>query len=176
MSQNPPGLQTSPLPPPPPGPLGPPKVDMMASREMQAWIARLEAQHKTVGKRNRYLAVALALGIAILLAALGAVYRSAVGSYAGIDGLTVTRDPASQGRIGIRFDVRSPGKVVYQRTSGKIQTEVVDYFSKTGPVQRWWSWVYEPGKDINVTLWYRSGLLRTSATTGSSPPPAGRTS
>lgn len=162
MSQNPPGLQPSPLPPPPPGPLGPPKVDMMASREMQAWIARLEAQHKTVGKRNRYLAAALALGIAILLAALGAVYQSAVGSYAVVDGLTVTRDPASQGRIGIRFDVRAAGKVVYHRTSGKIETEVVDYFSKTGPVERWWSWVYEPGKNINVTLWYRSGLLRTS--------------
>ena len=145
MSQNPPGLQTSPLPPPPPGPLGPPKVDMMASREMQNWIARLEAQHKTVGKRNRWLAVALALGVAILLAALGAVYRSAVGSYEVVNGLTVTRDPASQGRIGIRFDVPH-GKVVYHRTSGKIETEVIDYFSKTGPVDRWWGWVYEPGE------------------------------
>jgi hypothetical protein len=135
---------------------------MMASREMRAWIARLEAQRTTVGKRNRVLTVALALGIVVLLAALGAVYRSAVASYAVIDGLSITRDPASQGRIGIRFDVRSPGKVVYRRISGKIQTEVVDYFSKTGPVDRWWSWVYEPGKAIDMTLWYRSGLLRSS--------------
>jgi hypothetical protein len=162
MSQDPPLLPTSPLPPPPPGPLLPPKVDMMASREMQAWIARLEAQHVTVGKRNRYLGVALALGILILLAALGAVYRSAVGSYAVVEGLSITRDPASQGRIGIRFDVRAPGKVVYHRTSGKIETEVVDYFNKTGPVQRWWSWVYEPGKNIDVALRYRSGLLPAS--------------
>ena len=87
---------------------------------MQNWIARLEAQHKTVGTRNRYLAVALVLGIAILLAALGAVYRSAVRSYAVVNGLTITRDPASQGRIGIRFGVRTAGKVVYHRTSGKI--------------------------------------------------------
>ena len=72
-------------------------------------------------------------GIAILLAALGGIYRSAVGSYAVVDGLSVTRDPASQGRIGIRFDVRVPGKVVYHRTSGKIETEVGRRLQQDGP-------------------------------------------
>ena len=55
-----------PGPPPPPAPLGPPQVDMMASREMQEWIARLEVEQETLGVRNKYLTVALAAGVLLL--------------------------------------------------------------------------------------------------------------
>ena len=148
-----------PYPAPPAAPLGPPQVDMMASREMQAWIARLEEEQKTLGARNKLLAVALSAGVLFLLVILGIVYRWTIGSYAVLDDVLITRHPASQGRVDISFRVAKPGKVFYRRTSGDVQTELVDYFSATGEVSRSWAWVYEPGEDVEVTLWYRGRLF-----------------
>jgi hypothetical protein len=139
---------------------GPPRVDMMASAEMQAWIARLEAENRSVGKRNKVLAVALAAGIVLLVVVLMAVHRATIGSYAVLEDVSVTRHPASQGRLEISFRVAGPGKVHYRRTSGKIETDLIDYFRRTGPIDRSWSWVYEPGKQIDVTIWHRRGLFR----------------
>jgi len=152
--------------PPVPGPPGPPRVDMMASAEMQAWIARLEAEQRTLGTRNKYLAVALGGGILVLLAAVWIVYRSTIGTYAVLDEVAITRHPANQGRLEISFRVTKPGKVYYRRNSGSIETDVIDTFDHAGddPIRRSWAWVYEPGKDIDVTLWYRRGLFRTAET------------
>jgi hypothetical protein len=133
---------------------------MMASAEMQAWIARLEAENRSVGKRNKVLAVALVAGIILLAIVLVAVHRATIGTYAELAEVSVTRHPANQGRLEISFRVVRPGKVHYRRTSGKIETDLIDYFRRTGPIARSWSWVYEPGKQIGVTLWHRSGLFR----------------
>jgi Mg-chelatase subunit ChlD len=157
ISENP---GCTPPPEPPAARLGPPQVDMMASREMQAWIARLEAERSTLGKRNKYLALALVAGIVLLAVVLAAVYRGTVGAYAVLDDVVITRHPANQGRLEISFRVAAPGKVQYRRTSGQVETEVVDHFSRPGDVARSWSWVYEPGQDIDVTLRYRRWLLR----------------
>jgi hypothetical protein len=54
--------------------------------------------------------------------------------------------------------------VYYRRQSGGIETEVRDYFSQTGPVERSWSWVYEPGEPIDVLVRYRGALWRRTAT------------
>lgn len=145
---------------PPPAPLGPPQVDMMASGEMQAWIARLEAERKTLHVRNKYLTIALGLGVLLLAAILWAVYSSTIGAYAVLDDVLITRHPANQGRLEISFRVTRPGQVYYRRTSGSVQTEVVDHFLSTGEVSRSWSWVYEPGQEIDVALRSRGGLLR----------------
>ncbi|NQT12482.1 MAG: VWA domain-containing protein [Planctomycetes bacterium] len=156
MANNPPGVP----PKPPSEPLGPPQVDMMASREMQAWVARLEAERKTLGVRNKYLTITLTLGILLLAVILWAVYSSTIRAYAVLDDVLITRHPANQGRLEISFRVVRPGKVYYRRTSGNVQTEVVDHFQSTGAVSRSWSWVYEPGEEIDVTLRSRGGLLR----------------
>jgi hypothetical protein len=157
-SSNPQGA--APGPAPPAAPLGPPQVDMMASREMQDWIARLEAEQKTLGVRNKVLAVALSVGLLFLLVILWIVYSWTIGAYAVLDEVEITRHPASQGRVDISFRVARPGKVFYRRTSGAVQTELIDYFNATGEVSRSWAWVYEPGEDIEVRLWYRGRLLR----------------
>jgi hypothetical protein len=140
--------------------LGPPQVDMMASREMQAWIARLEEQQQTLGVRNKYLTAALGAGLLLLAVVLWIVYRATIGSYAMLDDVVITRHPANQGRLEISYRVVAPGKVHYRRTSGRVETELVDYYHSPGDVSRSWSWVYEPGEDIDVSMAYRGWLLR----------------
>ena len=157
-SSNPQGVPAGP--PPPVAPLGPPQVDMMASREMQGWIARLEAEQQTLGARNKVLAIALSAGVLFLAVILWIVYSWTIGAYAVLDDVRITRHPASQGRVDISFRVSKPGKVFYRRTSGAVQTELIDYFNSTGEVSRSWAWVYEPGKDVEVTLWHRGRLFR----------------
>jgi len=144
----------------PPAPLKPPKVDMTASSEVQAWIARLQAEQRTVGRRNRWLAVLLAGGILGLLGVLWGVYRATVGAYAVLEDVRIEQHPASQGRAEISFRVAKPGKVHYRRTSGNIETNLIDYFYRAGQVRRSWAWSYRPGENIEVTLWYRRGPLR----------------
>jgi hypothetical protein len=134
----------------------------MASREMQAWIARLEGENKKVGRRNVWLAVALGVGVILLVGVLWGVYAATVRTYAVLDNVTVEQNGASQGKVLIAFDVVTPGKVAYRRTSGRVQTDMVDYFPTPGAVRRSWSWLYEPGRAIDVTLWYRGGLWRKS--------------
>jgi hypothetical protein len=135
-------------------------VNLSSNAEVQAWIAKLEAESKSVGRRNIVLWGAFAAGMLLLLVVCWGVYRSAVRSYAVVEGIEVTQNDASHGRLQIAFRVLSPGKVFYRRTSGSITTEVVDYFDEPGEVRRNWSWVYEPGKDIHVEVCGRSGLWR----------------
>ncbi len=135
---------------------------MMSNAEVKTWIAKLEAESKSVGRRNGVLLVFLVAGALLLLAILWGLYQSGVRSYAVLEDVLLTRHPANQGRLQISFQVVSPGRVFYRRTSGNIKTEVIDYFEKPGPVQRAWSWVYEPGKEIDVSLLYRGGLWRRS--------------
>jgi hypothetical protein len=77
-----------------------------------------------------------------------------------LEDVAVTRNPANQGRLELAFNVVSPGKVYYRRQSGAIETDVIDTFLGPGPIKRSWSWTYEPGQPIDVTLWYRQGLFR----------------
>ena len=133
---------------------------MSSSAEVQAWIASLKQEDQTLGRRNRLLAVALVAGFVVFLVVVYLVHHWTVGSYAALSDVRIERQPASQGRIEISFEVRSPGRVRYLRTAGDHRTELVDYFASAGAVKRVWSWTYEPGKEINAVLTYRQGLLR----------------
>ena len=144
---------------PPPGPMGPPKVDMRSCAEMQAWLRRLESQQHRIGRRNKYLGVVLGLALLLLAAALLAVYQATVATYAALSGVRIAQHPADQGRLEISFHVDRPGKVYYRRTSGRIRADMIDYFAAPGDVTRHWSWTYTPGEDIEARLWYRRGLL-----------------
>jgi hypothetical protein len=147
----------------PPGnvlaPPGPPKVDMSASAEMQAWLRRLQAEERKLGTRNKYLTVTLAAGVVLLLVVLGGVHRATIGTYAVLDDVRIEQHPVDQGRVEISFRVVSPGKVYCRRISGGNATDVIDYFAAPAEVTRPWSWAYQPGENIEVALWYRSGLL-----------------
>lgn len=169
---SPPGAEPTPPPPAAPTdgahpskhPAGPPAADMKSSREMQAWLQRLQLQNRRIGARNRVLAGALAAGVVLLLAVLWWVYQSTIGAYAVIDNLQVHQDPVNQGLLRVSFDVLSPGKVHCRRKSGPIETDLIDHFTQPCAVARPWSWVYRPGEDIELTLWCRSGLLPKSYT------------
>jgi hypothetical protein len=137
-----------------------PAADGAPQFEIRGQIAALEAADRSVSRRNRLLALALAAGLCVLVLILWMVYQGAIGSYAELDGVTITRNPANQGLLQISFQVRSPGKVLYQRSSGKIETEVIDYFHKPETYKRSWSWIYEPGQDIVVSLRSRAGIWK----------------
>ncbi len=139
-----------------------PSVDMLASGEMRAWIARLDQENRQIGSRNRYLLVALGVGTVLLVVILGYVYQATIGSYAVLDEVSVRQHPASQGRLEISFRVVSPGRVQYRRTSGAAETDLVDQFAAAGEVRRAWAWGYEPGRPIEAALWYRKGWFRTT--------------
>ena len=141
-----------------------PEVDMMASNEMQAWLRQLRAEDQRVGVRIRYLLGVLAVGMGVLIVVLWGVYRSTVGGYAVIDGIEIRQHPLQQGRLQIKFRVLTGGKVHCRRTSGDSETELVDYFSGPCEVDRPWSWPYQPGKPLRLTLWYRRGLFRQTHT------------
>lgn len=134
-------------------------ADMAASAEMRAYLAKLEAEDGKIGTRNRYLAAALAGGVLLLVLILWGIYRSTIGAYAIIDEIDIRQDPVRQGRLRIKFRVRSPGKVLCRRVSGQNETDVVDYFFEPCDVDRPWSWPYQPGRNIDLTLSYRGGLL-----------------
>lgn len=131
-------------------------------RELEARRLKLEAQSQQVSRRNRYLGIALAAGVVLLLGILWTLYQNAVRAYAVLEDVEISRSPANQGRLEISFRVVRPGKVFYQRTSGRVQTAVVDYFHSPQPVRRAWSWGYEPGKEIDVSILYRGGLWRAT--------------
>jgi hypothetical protein len=138
---------------------------MSSSAELQAWIATLKQEDRSLRKRNLLLTIAFALALVAALLVGLSVYRWTVRSYASLDNVRIERQPAGQGRIEIAFDVRSPGRVRYVRTSGGHRTELVDYFPQPGPVQRSWSWSYKPGSDIEVSLTYRRDLWRRTLST-----------
>ncbi len=147
-----------------PGPSGglpeKPQTDMLASPEMQAYLAQLADTRRRIDFRNRFLWGGLAAGVLVLLLVLWGVYRSTIGAYAVIDGIEVRQHPVEQGRLEIRYQVKSPGKVQCRRISGGVTTELIEHFDSPTVVDKPWSWTYRPGKPIELTLRYRSGLFR----------------
>jgi hypothetical protein len=141
-----------------------PSVNLASSAEVQAWIAKLETENRSIGRRNLVLLLALGAGLLLLTLVLWRLYQSGIQSYAVLEDVAISRNPANQGRLEISFRVAKPGKVLYERTSGGIRTEVADYFDRPGDIRRSWSWVYEPGKDIRIGVWYRSAFWRRSRT------------
>ena len=139
---------------------GPPRVDMATSGELQAWLARLQQEERQIGRRNRYLAGAAVAGTLLLLILLAGIHRATIGSYSSIDQIEIRQHPADPGRLQIKFNVLSPGKVYCRRVSGDSRTDVIDYFAEPCQVDRPWSWAYRPGQPIEATLWYRRGLLQ----------------
>lgn len=135
---------------------------MKASPEVQAWLAQLETEEKKIGLRNKVLAGALAGGVLLLLLIVWGVYRATFGAYAVIDDIRIEQHPINPGRLQIKYNVIKPGKVYCRRTSGNVVTNVIDHFDVPCEVERPWTWGYRPGKNVDVTLWYRSGLARTS--------------
>ena len=148
--------------PPQPAPIGPPAVDMMASGEVQNWLRRLQAENRKVGRRNKVLWWALGAGVLLLVAALWIVHHWTIGAYAVIDRIEISQHPANQGRLRIKFQVLSPGKVYCRRTSGPVEADLIDSFDQPCTVDRPWSWTYTPGHEIDLTLWYRGGPVRRS--------------
>lgn len=144
-------------PTPPNRPNRPPSGD---SEELRKWIASLESKNTSM-KRYLYWLICLVAGLLFVgVLGLGYLYQIGVRTYAVLEDVEISRDRANQGRIDMSFHVVTPGKVSFNRASGAINTRVVDYFKTAGQKQRKWSWVYEPGEDIQVSMLYRGPIWR----------------
>ena len=138
-----------------------PSLSLASSAELQAWISKLELENRSVRRRNR--------------PRFSSPWRSGCWPWAECSGGSINPESArtpccatfaspatrrTRAAFEISFQVVSPGKAFYERTSGRLHTELVDYFRSPGEVRRAWSWVYDPGKNIDVSLLYRGGLFR----------------
>jgi Mg-chelatase subunit ChlD len=130
------------------------------SLTLQGQIEQLQTLHRRQLSRSRWLALACVLVFFALAITLYLVYDAAVLSYAIIRNVHIEQDPKSETEVHVAFEVVKPGKVIFDRRSGKMRTEKLDRIARAGPYQLDWAWPSEvqPGIDFNVV--YRAGIVR----------------
>ncbi len=145
----------------PEGPEGPkkPKSYHKAGPEVQAYMDQLQSEERKLAKRNKYLIGAVVGAVLLLLLTIWGTRRASVGPYAVLENIEIEQNPIDRGRLEVKFEVVKPGKVLFRRISGGIETELVDTYASAGKVERPWSWSYQPGKDIRITIKYRQWLF-----------------
>jgi hypothetical protein len=131
---------------------------------LQGQIRELqETQRKNV-QRSRALGLIAALVTLAILLTVFNVYRLKVLSYAVIRDVEIEQDAASDRTIRVAFDVVTPGKVSYDRSSGGSRMEKVDVFAEPGRKQLTWTWPADAATGIDFRVGYRGGLTRAAET------------
>lgn len=129
---------------------------------LQGQIRQLEeAQRKNV-RRGRALGVIAAIVAAAIILTVINVYRLTVLSYAVVKEVEIKQDESSDRTIRITFDVVTPGKVSYDRSSGSRRIEKVDLFADAGRKELTWTWPADPATGIDFRVGYRGGLTRAA--------------
>jgi Mg-chelatase subunit ChlD len=113
-------------------------------------------------RRSRGLGLLCVVAALILMIVIYQVYSRTVLAYAVLDNIQLEQDPVVENLIKVNFNVVTPGKVTFDRRSGKIHTEKIDMISKTGPAGYTWSWPSDKATGIDFSVLYRSGLRRNS--------------
>lgn len=155
--------------PPPRGPsqtpMSPSASPPAASRAMFtltgriAELEQIKQQNLKKGRSFGLLSLLAALSIFILLYT---VYSRMVLAYAVLENIKFEQDPVSENRIIVAFDVRTPGKVAYDRRSGAGRTEKLDLIATAEHRRTDWSWPSDPGTGIDFRLVSRSGWFLTT--------------
>jgi hypothetical protein len=145
------------------GPVGATATATAPALALQGEIQQLQTVYRQTVRRSRWLGLVCGLAALGLLITLFVVYDAAVLSYAVIDHVRVEQDPNIETQVHVAFDVVKPGKVVFDRRSGKLRSEKLDVIARPGPYQMDWAWPAEvqPGIDFHVV--YRAGLVRETA-------------
>jgi hypothetical protein len=142
--------------------LASPAVRAEPALGLQGQIRQLQEIHRRNVRRSVFLALVSVVVLTALLVTVYLVYDYAVLSYAILDNLKVEQDPIHETRVNISFDVVKPGKVAFDRTSGKNHTEKLDVFAKRGPTNFYWAWASDAQSGIDFQVVYRGGWTRST--------------
>jgi hypothetical protein len=129
---------------------------------LQGQIRQLQETHRRNVRRSVFLAFVSVVVLATLFITAYLVYDYAILSYAILDNVKVEQDPIYETKVNISFDVVKPGKVAFDRTSGKNHTEKLDVFAMRGPTNLSWAWASDAQSGIDFQVVYRGGWTRTT--------------
>jgi hypothetical protein len=120
-----------------------------------------ETKKKNIVRGRAFGLLSLAAAIAIMLL-MYQVYARTVLVYAVLENVRIEQDPDMDWTIHVSYDVKSPGKLAFDRRSGLRRTEKVDVTTSTGPDGFSWTWPSDPKAGIDFSVLYRGGWLRAS--------------
>jgi hypothetical protein len=123
-------------------------------------IRKLRKAHRRNVRRARLLGIVCLVVVLTLATTFYLVYDAAVLSYAVLRNVHIDQDPQFPERIEVSFDVVRPGKVAYDRRSGRSRTEKLDVLTRQGPGGFSWLWTSDPRTGIDFEVIYRNGLAR----------------
>jgi hypothetical protein len=139
---------------------GAPSTPSQGFLTLQGQLRQLETVHRRNLLRTRVLALVCSGVFLALLLTLYLVYHYTVLSYAVLKNIQIEQDRSQQREIRVSFEVAKPGKVAFDRRSGKNWTEKFDVYSKEGPVTWRWTWPSDPTTGIDFQVVSRGGLTR----------------
>lgn len=157
-----PAAAPAPKPQAPAGAGAPPTVAGNVAFTLTGQIAELEEIKQKNIKRGRTFGILSLLVALAILIILFQVYSRTVLAYAVLENVTFTQDPVAENQITVSFDVKTPGKVAFDRRSGKGHTEKVDLIATTEGHKTVWAWPSDPKTGIDFSVVYRGGWLLTS--------------
>ena len=161
--QPPPGVGTPPRPPQPPPAFSTPTATPKAPTfTLTGQIAELEQIKQKNLKRGQMLGILSLLVALAILFLIWSVYSRTVLAYAVLENIKLEQDPVAESQITISFDVKTPGKVAFDRQSGTGHTEKVDLLTAAEPRETVWSWPSDPKTGIDFTVVSRGGLFLTT--------------
>jgi hypothetical protein len=146
----------------PPAKSGAPTTPAGPALTLQGQIQELQTVRQQTLRRTRGLALLCGLVLLLLAVTVYLIYDAAVLSYAVLGDVKAEQDPVFESQVHISFNVVKPGKVVFDRRSGKNRTEKLDVLSGPGPYQLDWSWPSDPQTGIDFNVVYRTGWTRST--------------
>jgi hypothetical protein len=122
-------------------------------------LEQIKQQNIVRGRGLGLLSLLIALSILFIIYQ---VYSRTVLAYAVLENIKVEQDPIAENQLTISFDVKTPGKVAFDRRSGKGHTEKIDLIATTEGHKTVWAWPSDPKTGIDLSVLYRSGWFRSS--------------
>jgi Mg-chelatase subunit ChlD len=129
---------------------------------LQGQVQQLEDARKKNVNFGRGLGLLSLLIFLVIFLVLYQVYSRSVLAYAVLEDVQFSQDPVAEHEITVRFNVKTPGQVVFDRRSGSGRTEKLDVITKTGGQETVWAWPSDPKTGIDFRVISRGRWLRTS--------------
>jgi Mg-chelatase subunit ChlD len=148
FSQPPPGAATA----------SAPKVPTFTLAGQIAELEQIKQRNLKLGRNFGILSLLVALAILLLIYT---VYSRTVLAYAILENIQIEQDPVAETEITVSFDVKTPGKIAFDRRSGTAHTEKVDLIPAAGHRSTDWSWPSDPKTGIDFSVVSRGGWFRT---------------
>jgi hypothetical protein len=120
-----------------------------------------EAKQKNVKRSRAFALLSLGATLAIVLL-LYTVYARTVLSFAVLENVRVEQNPSMDLELKISYEVKTPGKVAFDRQSGTHRLEKIDQIAESGPKTFRWLWPSDSKTGIEFRVHYRDGWFLKS--------------